>query len=392
MNSAPLITVVLPVYGVRGYLGACLDSILGQADPAGSPRVEVIAVDDASPDGCGSLLDERASSDSRLTVIHLPVSGGPGNARNTGLAAATGRYVWFVDGDDLITDGALAAIARELNTLRAGGQVTGQGTRAHPPTTTILHAEPAASAATSEPDVLLIDYQELYPDASTGRSPGAALLAAAPHGIFTLADDPAMIDLTMTAWSKLFRREFLADLGELFRQGIHEDIPVTCAALFTGRLAVLDRVCYSYRRSRTGSFMASSDSGHLAVFDSYRDVLRHLAELDQAGHPVATAAVKKAVFERAIWHYASVLQTGGAGVGPIGRPGLVPRGDRRWFFGRMHADFQRYAPTGYRPPRGARGAKFRLIQRGAYWTYEIAEPVNRARVTLRELLRRARPR
>jgi CDP-glycerol glycerophosphotransferase len=61
----------------------------------------------------------------------------------------------------------------------------------------------------------------------------------------------------------------------------------------------------------------------------------------------------------------------------------VPRRDRRRFFARMHDDFGRYAPPGYRFPPGARGAKFRLIARGAFWTYELLEPLNKARVALR---------
>ena len=358
MRAEPLLTVVIPVYGVRDYLGPCLDSVLGQVPPDWPPGLEVIAVDDASPDGAGALLDERAAADARLTVRHLPATAGPGNARNVGLAGATGRYVWFVDGDDQITAGSLTAIAGALADLGDPG-----------------------------PDLLLIDYQDRFADGGTGPSPGTTVLASAPAGVFMLADAPAVIDLTMTAWSKLFRREFLAALGEPFRPGIHEDIPVTCAALLTGTLAVLNRVCYSYRRSRGGSFMATTSSAHLAVFDAYHEVFARLDKLAANGSPVATPRVRMAMFERAIWHYSAVLQTTGAGFGPVGRPGLVPRGERRAFFDRMHADFTRYAPDGYRPPPGARGAKFRLIQRGAYWAYEALEPVNRARLALRTALR-----
>jgi len=67
-SGGPLISVILAVHGVAEYLPGCLDSILGQPDlPAG---IEVIAVDDASPDGCGAILDARAAADPRLRVIH----------------------------------------------------------------------------------------------------------------------------------------------------------------------------------------------------------------------------------------------------------------------------------------------------------------------------------
>jgi glycosyltransferase involved in cell wall biosynthesis len=85
MPAQPAISVIIPVYAVGEYLGACLDSILGQA-PDG---LEVIAVDDASPDDSGRILDARAKEDPRLRVLHLTGNAGPGNARNVGLAEAS---------------------------------------------------------------------------------------------------------------------------------------------------------------------------------------------------------------------------------------------------------------------------------------------------------------
>jgi CDP-glycerol glycerophosphotransferase len=354
-----LISVVVPVHGVRRYLTECLDSVLGETSSGrdDAVAVEVIAVDDASPDGCGQLLDDRAGADGRLSVLHLEQAGGPGNARNIGLAHATGSYVWFVDGDDLVAAGAIGAVADRL--------------------------------AADRPDLLLIDYAERYPDGSTRPSSGTALLRSAPTGSFSLADAPQLVGLTMTAWSKLFRREFLVALAEPFRTGIHEDIPVTCAALLGGRISALDRVCYSYRRSRPGSFMATTSSEHWSVFGAYEEVFDMVRKLAESRDPVATPAVQAALFGRAIWHYASVLQDTGPGVGPVGRPGLVPRGERRRFFRRMHADYLRYRPAEYRLPGGARGAKFRLIERDAYWTYELLEPVNKLRVAAGSRLRAA---
>jgi CDP-glycerol glycerophosphotransferase len=350
MRDLPLISVVVPVYNVREYLPQCLDSLLGESSRQDVP-LEVIAVDDASADGSGALLDERSAADPRLTVIHLASNGGPGNARNTGLAAANGEYVWFVDGDDLLPPGALDAVASRLRA--------------------------------DHPDVLLLDYEDLHPDGTTSPSPGVAVLRAAPAGSFTLAEAPQVVTLTMTAWSRLFRREFLVKLGEPFRPGIHEDIPVTCAALLSGSLSALASVCYRYRRSRTGSFMATTSTAHMAVFSAYEEVLGLLRERVAAADPVATAAVQSAMFERAIWHYTAVLQTTGPGIGPAGRPGLVPRSERKRFFERMHADFLRYRPTGYQLPSGARGAKFRLVERDAYRTYEMLEPLNKLRIALR---------
>src|SRR5215831_14859919 len=115
--AAPLISVVLPVGNVAEFLPACLDSVLAEPGQPGPPGgdLEVIAVDDASRDGCGAILDRRAGQDPRLRVIHLAGNAGPGPARMRGLAEAAGTYVWFVDPDDLLAGGALAAVAARLD-------------------------------------------------------------------------------------------------------------------------------------------------------------------------------------------------------------------------------------------------------------------------------------
>ncbi len=222
----PLISVIIPVFEVAEYLPQCLDSVLGQP----GPEIEVIAVDDASPDGSAAILDDRAAADPRLRVVHLAVNGGQGPARNAGLDLASGEYVWFVDGDDRLADGALAAIGARL--------------------------------AHSRPDVLLIDWVSSYAGGRTAPSPGAGLLARVPAGGCTLADLPRLVDLTMTSWSKLLRREFLAGLDVRFAPGIHEDVLVTCAALLAAKsIEAVDRVCYRYRQDRAGSAMVTTSPG-----------------------------------------------------------------------------------------------------------------------------------
>ena len=336
--------MVLPVYGVPEYLGDCLDSVLGQAPE----DTEVIAVDDASPDACGQILDARARLDPRLKVIHLAETGGPGNARNAGLKSAAGDYVWFADADDLIADGAFAEISARLRR--------------------------------DQPDVLLIDYEDYYAGGAVRPSPGAALLSAGPAGTCTLASRPELINLTMTIWSKVIRRAFLAEIGVTFPPGIHEDVPVSCAVLlFASRISALGRVCYRYRRARRGSFMVTTSDRNFDVFDSYQAVFDLLpAVARRSGEPVSDA-IMTALFERAIWHYTTILA---AGVGAAGIGGLVPRRARRTFFTRMHKDFRRWRPAGYRYPPGARGVKFRLVDRNAYRTYSLLEPLNQLRVLM----------
>ncbi len=365
------VSVIIPVHGVADYLPGCLDSVLTDADL----DLEVIAVEDASPDGSGAILDARAAADPRLRVVHLDRNGGQGAARNLALGMAAGEYVWFVDGDDRVTEGALQAISKSLAACR--GPAVGAGG--------VPRGNSVPRAGSSRPDVLLIDWLSRYPDGRTAPNHGARLLAGVPAAGCTLEEQPALIDLTMTSWSKLFRRDFLRGLGVSFAAGIHEDIVVTCAALLAaGNIGAVEHVCYEYRRDRKGSALATTSHAHFGVFTAYEAVFGLLASRDAAGQPVSDR-LRAAIFERAIWHYTTVLQTTGPGVGRVGLPGLVPRAERHDFFRRMHEDFQRYRPASYRHPPGARGAKLRLVERGAYWTYSVLEPVNQARVAARKL-------
>ena len=91
----PLISVIVPVYKAEGYLERCVGSIRSQT----YPNLEIILVDDGSPDRSGELCDKFAREDSRIRVLHVK-NGGPASARNAGLDAMTGEYVAFVDSDD----------------------------------------------------------------------------------------------------------------------------------------------------------------------------------------------------------------------------------------------------------------------------------------------------
>lgn len=93
----PLISVIVPVYNVEAYLHRCLDSIICQT----YQNLEIILVDDGSPDNSGAICDEYAKKDKRIQVIHKQ-NGGVSSARNAGLEAASGEYIGWVDSDDWI--------------------------------------------------------------------------------------------------------------------------------------------------------------------------------------------------------------------------------------------------------------------------------------------------
>lgn len=95
----PKISVVLPIYNVEKYLETCVKAMTGQT----YQNLEIILVDDGSPDGCPALCDELAKTDERIRVLHKE-NGGLSDARNAGTQIATGEYITFVDSDDVVTD------------------------------------------------------------------------------------------------------------------------------------------------------------------------------------------------------------------------------------------------------------------------------------------------
>lgn len=95
--SDQVISVIVPIFNVEKYLDKCIKSIVNQT----YKNLEIILVDDGSPDKCPQICDDWAKKDSRIKVIHKK-NGGVASARNSGLDAATGAFIGFVDGDDIV--------------------------------------------------------------------------------------------------------------------------------------------------------------------------------------------------------------------------------------------------------------------------------------------------
>jgi CDP-glycerol glycerophosphotransferase len=226
-----LLSVVMTVHRVQGYLRAALESVTGQAV---AWDFELIAV--AAPDG-GLDLDiarEFAERDPRVRVLLLDRPWDRGAARNAGAAAARGAHLLFLDGDDLLLPGAAAEIAARLTSGRP------------------------AVPTPRRPDVLLLGHDRL--DRWGGTRPGDAL---------------------PDARNQLFRRAFWEAHALRFTEGPYDDVLPVHRAMFlssdAGTLDSLGRTCVRHRPRRTGTSAPAPGRAHFAVIGAYE---RLTAETD----------------------------------------------------------------------------------------------------------------
>ncbi|MCX4477349.1 CDP-glycerol glycerophosphotransferase family protein [Streptomyces cellulosae] len=326
----PRFTVVVPVHNVQGYLHACLDSVLSQS----YRDLELIAVDDRSPDGCGAILDDYAARDERVRVLHLEENVGLGRARNAGMPHATGDYLLFLDSDDTLTPGALRALADRLD-------------------------------ETGDPDVLVFDYARTYWWGGTRRNVLAHVLSEAAGSTFTAAERPEILDLLMVVWNKVYRRDFVERENFTFPPGYYEDTPWTFPVLLSAeRIAALDRICLYYRQRRQGNILSTTSRKHFDVHEQYARVFRFVDARPALAH----------------WRPFLHAKMGEHCLDILSKPDRLPPSDRAEFFRRTAEMFHAHRPPGARVP-----AELRVLL-GSYAGYVLRR---RATRTGRELQRRA---
>lgn len=119
-SQEPLVSIIVPIYNVEKYLKKCVDSIINQT----YKNLEIILVDDGSPDLCGEICDEYVKMDKRIKVIHK-INGGLSDARNAGLNIMQGQYVGFVDSDDWIEPNMYARLIENLIDFNADISIGG---------------------------------------------------------------------------------------------------------------------------------------------------------------------------------------------------------------------------------------------------------------------------
>lgn len=108
----PLVSIIVPVYKVEEYLDECIESLVNQT----YSNIEIILVDDGSPDNCPKMCDDWAIRDNRIKVIHKS-NCGVSSARNEGLNVANGAWIWFVDSDDTVSITALEKLTKYVDDI-----------------------------------------------------------------------------------------------------------------------------------------------------------------------------------------------------------------------------------------------------------------------------------
>ena len=213
----PLVSVVVPVYAVEQYIDECLTSILGQT----YPHLEVVIVDDGSPDGSMDIVARHAAADDRVRIVRQQ-NAGLGAARNTGIREARGDLITFVDSDDTLPETALAHHVRSL--VRSG----------------------------SDFSVGALERQQH--ESSYVQKPWSRRLHEVARRGVTLSDVPEAL-ANIFACTKVFRREFVEATGLQFPVGVrYEDqVPITRAYLAATAFDILPDVVYRWRSRRDGS-------------------------------------------------------------------------------------------------------------------------------------------
>lgn len=225
----PKISVIVPVYKAEKFIEECVESILNQS----FSDLELILIDDGSPDKSGEMCDELAKKDNRIRVFHQE-NGGVCAARNKGLDEAIGEYVFFVDSDDYLPCNAVE----------------------------LLYTDAVNNNADLSIGRMYADKPEESPQENVQIWTGKEGL------INGLRDNPALYGCC----SKLFRRELIGDVRFAVGRRVHEDGYFTFLNLIKQPVVTVRNACtYIYR-------VNLDSASHEAFSDKYFDVL-HIEEI-----------------------------------------------------------------------------------------------------------------
>lgn len=279
--SRPLVSVIVPVYKVEEFLSRCLDSLCRQS----LEDIEIILINDASPDRCGEICEQYAAKDTRFKVIYHTENRGLSAARNTGIRQASANYLMFLDSDDWVHEDFCKA--------------------------------PYECAVNHHADMVMFGYQSIRKHLISGDMV-TAVGTNVPAGYKTKEEAINLLfnDSGNYCWNKFYRKSLFHDV--YFPDGhLYEDIGTIYKVVWNAKnIYYLPKSLYNYF-SRTGSITAthSSQTGSewLAM---YHQMLKDLSAWGYPAENLAPYYIKYAL---------SYCITFGSGVAEIKIPFLMNR-------------------------------------------------------------------
>ena len=209
----PKVSIIMPTYKVEKYFRQCIESVINQT----LTDIEIIPVDDGSPDSCGAIMDEYAAKDNRIKPIHQP-NGGYGKAVNAGIDAATGEYIGIVETDDFIEPEMYEKLYNQAKKF--------------------------------DVDVCKCDFNYYFGNNRFVKH--NKYCKVAPEGeVFTLKTNPKIFQYHVSIWSSIYRREYLNknNIRVISTQGAsYQDMPFAASVFAKGAtITVLHDALINYR-------------------------------------------------------------------------------------------------------------------------------------------------
>ncbi len=262
MNN--IVSIIVPVYKVEKYLNKCLSRIVNQT----YANLQIILVDDGSPDNCPKICDQWAAKDKRIEVVHKK-NGGLSDARNAGLKVAKGEYVVFVDSDDYISINMIENMLTAMLNNYA--------------------------------DMVICQFLSVTPDGITSRHKpiyGTQILSSEQCLRLLMKD----AQITNHVWRKMYKRILLPD--NLFPVGKnYEDVYVMADLVMAcNKIVSLDEAYYYYLKNNSGILQTVNKKNTRDFYDAFKHSFNSIITKHPEMKKEVSAARKK-IFNRAIRLY-----------------------------------------------------------------------------------------
>lgn len=235
-TEKPLISIIIPIYDVERYLERCVKSVLSQT----YQNLEIILVDDGTPDNAGIMADNFAKADSRIKVIHQK-NAGLGAARNTGIRNATGKYIAFVDSDDWIAPDMIEYLYRLISKYDADYSAID----------CIITSNKSENPIQPEEEIKTLNKKEMY------------------DLFFRISSD----DINYCVWDKLYKTEIIRQIS--FVEGKRfEDIDYCYKVIkLCNKAVVSNRICYFYFRNTLGITLGELKHADFDLLDIWKIIV-----------------------------------------------------------------------------------------------------------------------